>query len=321
MAKIFVTRQIPQEGIKLLKGHNVTVSKKKRVLTKKELHAGAKKADVLLCLLTDKIDAAFIKKNKHLKVIANYAVGFDNVDVKAATQAGIPVTNTPGVLTDAVADHAVALILSSSRRVAESDRFVRKGKYKGWEPMLLLGGDFRGKTLGIVGSGRIGTAVAERMIKGFGMKCIYYDVAQNPFMNKLGAQKKSLMDVAKQSDNISVHVPLLPTTKHLINAAFLRNMKKSAYIVNTSRGPVVDEKALVSALKKKQIAGAGLDVFENEPKLTPGLTKLENVTLTPHTASATITARGQMSEIAARNILAVLAGKRAPNIVNADVYR
>lgn len=314
---VFVTREIPSEGITLLKKKcNVVMSKKKRVLTKKELLTGVKKADALLCLLTDKIDPSVIKAGKKLKVIANYAVGYDNIDLKAAQAAGIPVTNTPGVLTDAVADHACALMLSSARRIAESDRFTKQGKYKGWEPMLLLGGDFKGKTLGIVGSGRIGTAVAERMIKGFGMKCVYYDVRPNPFMDKLGAKKVSLDAVARKADVISVHVPLLPTTKHLINSSFLNKMKKSAYIVNTSRGPVIDEKALVSALKKNKIAGAGLDVFENEPKLAPGLAKLENVTLTPHTASATIITRGAMSRIAAKNVLAALFGKRPPNQVN-----
>jgi len=320
-SKVFVSRAIPEAGIKLLqKSCDVTVSKKSRVLTKKELIAGIKGKDALLCLLTDKIDNKVLASKK-LKIVANYAVGFDNIDVKAATKVKIPVTNTPGVLTESVADHACALLLSISRRIVESDKFVRTGKYKSWEPMLMLGGDFKGKTLGILGLGRIGSSVAERMTKGFGMKVLYYDIKRNPaFEKSVKAKFVSVQQLLKSSDYVSVHVPLLPTTKHLIGAKELKLMKKTAYLVNTSRGPIVDEKALVKALKTKQIAGAGLDVFEKEPKLTPGLGKLDNVILTPHTASATIAARTAMSEIAARNILAVLSGKKPANIVNPEIY-
>jgi len=320
--KVFVTMEIPETGINLLKQTcDVTVSKKKRVLTRKELIAGVKGKNALLCLLTDKIDEDIMKAAKNLKIIANYAVGFDNIDVKAATKLRIPVTNTPGVLTDAVADHACALMLSIARRIVESDKFVRAGKYKGWEPMLLLGGDLKGKTLGILGLGRIGTAVAERMGKGFGMKITYYDVNRNAeFEASLGATYATVPELLKNSDYVSVHVPLLPTTRHLISTKELATMKKTAYLINTSRGPVIDEKALVAALKKKQIAGAALDVFENEPKLTPGLAKLDNVVLTPHTASATIAARSAMSEIAAQNILDALAGQKPRNTVNPEIY-
>jgi len=323
MAKIFVSREIPEAGIKLLqKNHSVTVSKKKGVLSKKELIAGTRGKDALLCLLTDKIDIAVLKASKKLKVVANYAVGFDNIDVKAATKLKIPVTNTPGVLTDAVADHACTLMLSISRRIAESDRFVRAGKYKSWEPMLLLGEDFKGKTLGILGLGRIGTAVAERMSRGFGMKILYYDIKRNPqFERSVKAKYATVQQLLEKSDYISVHVPLLPATKHMIGAKQLKMMKKTAYLVNTSRGPVVDERALVAALKKKQIAGAALDVFEREPRTAPGLTTLDNVILTPHTASATIAARSAMSEIAAKNILAVLSSKKPPNVVNPEIYQ
>ncbi len=320
--KVFVAEAIPEAGIKLLKKTcDVTVSSKNRVLTKKELIAAIKGKDALLAMLTDKIDDEVLASNPKLRIVANYAVGYDNVDVKAATKRGIPISNTPGVLTDAVADHACALLLSISRRVVESDKFIRAGKYTHWGPTLLLGGDFKGKTLGILGLGRIGSAVAERMAKGFGMKIIYYDVKQVPeFEQQLGATYVSVAGLLKQSDYVSVHVPLLPTTKHLVGAKELRSMKKTAYLVNTSRGPVIDEKALVAALAKKQIAGAALDVFEFEPKLSPGLGKLDNVILTPHTASATVTARNAMSEIAAQNILDVLSGKRARNVVNPDVY-
>ena len=321
--KVFVAEAIPESGIKLLKKTcDVTISKKNRVLSKKELIAGIKGKDALLSMLTDKIDDSILKTNPKLKVVANYAVGFDNIDVKAATARGILVTNTPGVLTDAVADHACALMLAITRRVVESDKYLRAGKYTHWGPMLLLGGDFKEKTLGILGLGRIGSAVAERMSRGFGMKIIYYDVKRVPaFEKQLGAKYATVAQLLKQSDFVSVHVPLLPTTRHLIGAKELKSMKKTAYLVNTSRGPVIDEKALVSALKRKEIAGAALDVFEFEPKLAPGLSKLDNAIVTPHTASATTTAREAMSTIAAQNILAVLAGKKAPNIVNADVYK
>ncbi|MBI2664550.1 D-glycerate dehydrogenase [Candidatus Woesearchaeota archaeon] len=321
--KVFVTRQIPETGISMLrKKYSVTVSKKNRALTKKELIAGTKGKDALLCLLTDKIDMRVLKASKKLKVVANYAVGFDNIDVKAASKLKIPVTNTPGVLTDAVADHACALMLGISRRIAESDKFVRAGKYRGWEPMLLLGGDFRNKTLGILGLGRIGSAVAESMHRGFGMKILYYDIKKNmQFERSVKAKFSSVQQVMKNSDYISVHVPLLPATRHLVGAKELRMMKKSAYLINTSRGPVVDEKALVKALRKKQIAGAALDVFEKEPKLSAGLAKLDNVILTPHTASATNAARNEMSRIAAKNIIAVLSGKKAPNAVNPEIYQ
>jgi len=319
--KVFVTRTIPRVGIKLLqKTCDVTISKKNRVLTKKELIAGVKGKDALLCLLTDKIDTAILQASKKLKIVANYAVGTDNLDLKAATKLKIPVTNTPGVLTDSVADHACALLLSITRRIVESDKYVRAGNYKSWEPMLMLGGDMNAKTLGILGLGRIGSAVAERMSKGFGMKILYYDIKRNPkFERSVNASFASVQQLLRNSDYVSVHVPLLPSTHHLVGAKELKMMKKTAYLINTSRGPVIDERALVAALKKKQIAGAALDVFEKEPKLSPGLAKLDNVILTPHTASATITARDAMSEIAAKNILAVLEGRRPPNLVNPEV--
>jgi lactate dehydrogenase-like 2-hydroxyacid dehydrogenase len=320
--KVFVSREIPKAGLDLLrKKCSVTVSSKSRVLTKKELVSGIKGKDALLCLLTDRIDSSVMKAGKNLKVIANYAVGFDNIDVPAATKLGIPITNTPGVLTDAVADHACALMMAIARRVVESDKFVRAGKYKSWEPMLMLGGDFKDKTLGILGLGRIGSAVAERMHRGFGVKVLYYDVRRNPaFEKNVKAKRVSVLQLMKNSDYVSVHVPLLPSTRHLVGAKELKMMKKTAYLINTSRGPVIDESALVSALRRKQFAGAALDVFENEPKTSPGLSKLDNAILTPHTASATVTARDAMAVIAARNVLAALSGKRPPNLLNPEIY-
>lgn len=315
--KVFVTRNIPEAGLKLLrKKHTVRVWPKNSVIPRKELINGVKWCDALLCLLTDKIDAKVIAANKKLKVIAQYAVGYDNIDVKAAAERGIPVTNTPGVLTDAVAEHTFALLMSIARRTPESDRFTRAGKYKGWEPLLLLGSQIKGKTLGIVGLGRIGFAVAERAV-AMSMNVIYTDLRRNPQFEKKYKAKYATRDkLLRTADFVSLHVPLLKATYHLIGTKELRMMKKTAYLINTSRGPVVNEKALVKALKTKQIAGAALDVFEFEPKLAPGLKQLDNVVVTPHTASATIETRSAMAVLAAKNVLAALAGKKLPNKVN-----
>lgn len=317
--KIFVTRKIPEAGIKMLrqKGYEVEVSPYGRVLKAEEIIKMGKGSDALLCLLTDKItDKVMQGLGSQLKIIANYAVGFDNIDKDSAKKRKIMVSNTPGVLTETVAEHAVALIFAVARRIAESDRFVRAGKYKGWEPELLLGSDVGGKTLGVVGLGRIGRTVAERMKKGFGVKVLYYDKFRNEEAEKkLGIKYANLPSLLKASDFITIHVPLLSGTRHLINEKALKSMKKTAYLINTSRGPVVDEKALVQALKNNWIRGAGLDVFEEEPKLAPGLADLRNVTITPHTASATVEARSKMAELAAENIIAALSGKKPPSLI------
>ncbi|PIN87891.1 D-glycerate dehydrogenase [Candidatus Woesearchaeota archaeon CG10_big_fil_rev_8_21_14_0_10_32_24] len=315
--KVFVTRKIPDKGLKLLQEYcEVKIHPHDHIISKKELLVGVKWCDALLCLLTDKIDKSVIDANPNLKMISNYAVGYNNIDVKYAASKKIPVGNTPGVLTDAVAEHTFALMLAITKRIAESDQFTKKGKYKGWAPMLLLGTELKGKTLGIVGSGRIGTGVAERA-KGLGMNVIYYDLQKNLLIErKVKAKKESLTNLLKHADVVSVHVPLLPSTHHMIGTKELALMKKTAYLVNTSRGPIIDEKTLVTALKKKQIQGAALDVYENEPELSHGLNKLNNVVLTPHTASATIEARQAMSEIAAKNILGVLFKKfKSPSLV------
>lgn len=315
MAKIFITRQIPEAGINLLKGagHEVVVSSKDGVLTREELFAGIKGADAILSLLTDKMDAeAMDVAGKQLKIIANYAVGYDNIDVKTATERNIIISNTPDVLTESVAEHAIALMMSLAHRIVESDQFMRDGKYIGWAPMMFLGNDLVGKTLGLVGFGRIGGAVAKRLHDGFNMNIVYYDTKRNENLEKqYSMQYMELNDLLKNSDFISVHVPLLPTTKHLLGAEQFKIMKKTAYLINTSRGPVVDEVALVEALKNGTIRGAGLDVYENEPKMAEGLAGLPNTVLTPHTASATEETRGAMSELAAKNIIAVLAGQLA----------
>ena len=321
MAKIYITRQIPESGPALLKkeGHEIVVSKKDGVLTKSELISALKEhsPDAVLCLLTDTIDKEVFDAAPKAKIFANYAVGFNNINLADAKERGVAVTNTPGVLTDTVAEHAMTLICALSKRVVEADTFIRAGKYEGWGPMLFLGTDLKGKTLGVLGAGRIGTRVAEIAHNGFGMNVIYYDIKQNEFIEK-GAEAvfyATPEEVLRQADVVSVHVPLLDETKHLINRERLEMMKPTAYVINTSRGQVIDEAALVEALQNKTIRGAALDVFENEPVLAKGLSELENVVITPHIASATEETRGKMSEIAAQNIVAFLKGEEPPNIV------
>ena len=301
-------------------GYEVEINPEDRVLTKDELIKQIKrvKPDAVLALLTDKLDADVFEVAKPtVKIFANMAVGFDNVDIEAAKKAGIMVSNTPGVLTDTVAEHTFALMLAIARRVAEADRFSRAGKYHGWEPMMLLGTDLSYKTIGILGLGRIGSRVAYHAVKGFNMKVIYYDVKRNEeFEKEFSAQFRSTVaEVLKEADFVSIHVPLLPTTKHLLNAETLKMMKPTAYLINTSRGPVIDEKALAEALKGNVIKGAAIDVFENEPAIEPALLKLDNIILTPHIASATEETRAKMSELAADNIIAALSGKEPPNLV------
>lgn len=318
---IYITRLVPEAGIKMLKdkGYEVVVNPDDRVLTKEELIVALKDRnyDALFCLLTDKIDAEVMDSfGPQLKVIANMAVGFDNIDVEEAKKRGITITNTPGVLTDTVAEHTFALMLSIAHRIAEADKFTRTGKYIGWAPMLLLGNDLSGKTLGIIGLGRIGSRVAHHAVRGFGMNVLYYDVKRNlEFEEEFSAVYMPLDDLLKQSDFVSIHVPLLETTRHLINAVKLKLMKPMAYLVNTSRGPIIDEHALALSLSKGEIRGAALDVFEFEPSVTPELLTLENVILTPHIASATEETRSKMSVLAATNIIEALEGRVPPNML------
>jgi lactate dehydrogenase-like 2-hydroxyacid dehydrogenase len=323
MPNIFVTRSIPDEGLSLLQssGHTVTVFEEERTPTKEELITALKERayDAVLCLLTDRIDGEVMDAAPSVKLFANYAVGFDNIDMSAAKERGITITNTPEVLTNAVAEHVFALLLSLVRRIVESDAYIREGKYTGWAPKLLLGSELKGKTLGLVGGGRIGSRVGV-IARGFSMRVLYYDVKRNEaFEQDSGASfHESLPELLSEADVVSIHVPLLPSTRHLIDAKALAYMKSSACLINTSRGPVVDEAALVDALKNNRIAGAGLDVFEQEPALSEGLADFPNVVLTPHTASATIEARSAMSRVAAENILAFLKGETPPNKVEAS---
>jgi lactate dehydrogenase-like 2-hydroxyacid dehydrogenase len=319
--KIFVTRKIPEPGLELLrKEHEIEVNPYNRVLSKDEIIKGLKGKDGLLCLLTDIIDKEVINSEPNLKMIASYAVGYNNIDVKAATKRNIPVSNTPGVLTDATAEMAWSLLFSTARHIVEGDKFTRSGKFKGWDPMLLLGQDITGKTLGIVGAGRIGTCFALKS-KGFNMKILYVDSKTNEILeNELGAKKVGLDVLLKKSDYVSIHVPLLPSTHHLIGEKQLQLMKKTTILVNTSRGPIIDEKVLVNALKERWIFGAGLDVYENEPHVEKELLKLNNVVLQPHSASATVESRTKMAIMAAENMLTGLKGEMPPNCINTDIF-
>ncbi len=318
--KIYITRKIPEAGLKLLreKGISFDVGTSKLPPTKKELVKALKKKsyDGIISFLTDPIDKEVFDSCPTAKVCANFSVGYNNIDIEEAKKRNICASNTPGTSVIAVAEHTVALILALTTRLNEGDRFMRQGKYKGWDPYLLIGTDLKGKTLGLIGAGQIGTEVAKMLHYGFGVNILYSDIVPNLEIEKVpGTIKKETFEILKEADIISLHVPLLPTTHHLINKESLKMMKKTSFLINTSRGPVVDEKALVSALKKGTIKGAALDVYEFEPKLTPGLIKLSNVILTPHIASARQSARDMMAEIAAKNIIAALETGKVINSV------
>ncbi len=320
MKKVFLTRKIPQVALDELNNIcDLSFNNEDRVMAKRELIVAAKDCEVLFCLLNDTIDKEVIDNLPNLKGIVNYAVGYNNIDVEYATSKNIAVTNTPGVLTETTADLAWALIFSVARRVVEADTFTRAGKFVGWAPELFLGGDIYGKTLGIIGSGRIGTAVAKRSV-GFGMKVLY--VSRTSVMENVpGATKVNLETLLKESDFISLHVPLLPSTKHLICAEQFNMMKPTAYLINTSRGAVVNEEDLVKALQNQTIAGAGLDVYENEPKLAEDLAKQDNVVLLPHIGSGSLETRTLMGFICINNIKAILKGEKPPQVVNDFFYK
>jgi glyoxylate reductase len=321
--KIYVTRELPEEAMQMLKPKfEVEVWQGEMPPPKSLLVEKLKEVDGIICLLTEKIDEDIVNAaGSQLRGICQIAVGFDNINVKAATIKGICVTNTPGVLTETTADYAFTLLVATARRIAEADKYVKSGQWKvPWGLMMLLGQDIYRKTLGIVGIGRIGSAVARRA-KGFNMKILYYDVYRNVQIEKeLGVEYVPLEKLLKESDFVTVHVPLTPETHHLINEDRFRMMKKTACLVNTSRGPVVDEKALYKALKEGWIWAAGLDVWEKEP-VDPNnpLLKLKNVTAAPHIASGSIATRTRMAVMAAENMVAILEGRVPPNLVNREV--
>ncbi len=324
MSKIFVTRKIPGGHLEKLKtaGHEVTISEFNRPLTGAELVEKVKGADGLLTLLTDRVDGDLIDAaGPQLKIISNYAVGFDNVDVKAATDRGVVVVNTPSEeVNEAVAEHTWALILSLARRVVEADEATRRGGYKGWEPDIFLGVSLIGKTLGIVGLGRIGSMVARRA-KGYNMKVLYNKHDPDPEAEKeLGVIFTPLDELLAKSDFVSLHVPLTDETRHMINKVTLAKMKKGSFLVNTARGPVVDERDLVEALKAGQLSGVALDVYDNEPNIDPELLLMPNTITTPHIASATWEAREKMGQQAVSAILETLSGKKPQNLVNEEVW-
>lgn len=319
--KVFVTRRIPEAGLEMLKDKvELTINPHNRVLSREELLSCVRGKDGILSLLTDKIDAEVMNADPDLKIIANYAVGYDNIDIAEAAQRGIVVTNTPDVLTETVADFTWALMLSASRRITEADNYTRSGQFVGWDPLLFLGYDVFGKTIGVIGFGRIGQAVARRA-QGFNMRVLYYD--QIPPANQIDKlyTNVKLDELLKESDFITLHVSLNKDTHHFIGAKEFAMMKPSACLINTARGPVVDEDALVKALKTKQIAGAALDVFEQEPKLALGLAALPNCVLAPHIASASLETRTKMATMAAGNLLAVLEGRAPLNPVNPDALK
>jgi glyoxylate reductase len=321
LPKVLFTRRIPDAGFDILENEvDMDVYEEDRPISNQELLDRIKGKDGLYCLLSDMIDSEVINAaGDSLKIISNYAVGYNNIDVAFATEKGVMVTNTPGALREATADLSWALIMAVARRIPESDRFMREGKFLGWSPKLMLGHEVYGKTMGIIGLGDIGSAVARRA-KGFNMRILYHSrTRKTELEEELGAVKVELDDLLRESDFISLHVPLTAQTRHLIGKREINLMKDTAIVVNLARGEVIDEKALVEALRERRIAGAGLDVFENEPKLSPGLAELDNVVLTPHTGSATFQSRDTMAVMAARDLLSGLSGKSPINLVNPEV--
>lgn len=318
--KIYVTRRIPPSGLEALSDHEIEVYEQPMPVPRAILAEKIRTADALIPLLSDRVDAELMDQASRLKIIANFAVGYDNIDVDAATKKGIVVTNTPDVLTDATAELAWALLFAAARRMGEGERFTREGRFNGWGPMLLMGQGIRGKTLGVVGTGRIGTRFALAS-KGFEMNVLYYDESPNEILEaELGAKKVDISYLMHTSDFISIHLPLTKYTKHLIDAHQLFRMKPTAVLINTARGAIVDEKSLVAALKAGTLAAAGLDVYEWEPDISPELLRLENVVVAPHIGSATYEARSAMSELCAYAVLKVFAGQIPSNILNRDVW-
>jgi glyoxylate reductase len=318
---VYVSRPLPDPGTEPLRTARIDVIQQPhdRPATRDELLAGASGATALLAMLTDRVDAELLDAAPALRVVANLAVGYDNLDVGAATARGVVVTNTPGVLTEATADLAFSLLLAAARRLGEGERLVRRGGWTVWGPNQLLGRAVAGQTLGIVGMGAIGGAVARRA-RGFGMTIVYFNRSSNPALEaETGARLVPLDELWATSDFVSLHAPLNDQSRHVIDAAALAAMKPTAVLINTARGPLVDEGALVEALRAGQIAAAGLDVYEDEPRLAPGLAELDNVVVLPHIGSATTATRAAMVELACANIVAVLDGHTPPTALNPEV--
>lgn len=314
--KVYVTRALQNSVMRALGNIcEYDVNPEERLATREELVNAFRNYAAVITMLNDPIDAELIAQaGPDLKLIANYGVGFNNIDVKAANEKGIYVTNTPDVLTDATADTAFTLMFACARRVIEGDNIVRTGTFA-WAPKYMLGYDVTGRTVGIIGAGRIGANFGIKAARGFNMKVLYYSRRESIHLESVGAQRVGLEELLERSDFVSLHVPLTPQTHHLIGANELAKMKPDAILINTSRGPVVDEKALADALAKKVIAGAGLDVYEHEPDVEPALKTLQNVVLLPHIGTATFGTRKEMGFMVIRNIEAVFAGKEPPQMV------
>lgn len=321
MALIYVARQIPEVGLAALRaaGHELVVSEKDGVLTHDELLSAValRPYEAIVSLLTDQIDESVFAVAPQVRMVANYAVGYNNISLADAKSRNITVTNTPGVLTSSVAEFTLALMFAVTKRIPEADRFTRSGQFEGWAPELLLGSDLRGKTLGIIGAGRIGYDVALAAHHGLGMNIVYHDAKVSEILeSKVPATFYQTLDsLLPVADIVSIHVPLLPTTTHLINAERLALMKPSAYLINTARGPIIDETALITALQNGVIRGAALDVFEAEPMIAPELLALDNAVVTPHIASATTETRDKMASMVALNINAFFTGVIPANLV------
>lgn len=312
--RLFVTRRIPDSAMELLASAmpalQIRVNEFDRNLDRHEIITGASGASALICTLADPIDRTLIDSLPSLRVVATFAVGTNNIDLEAARARKLVVTNTPGALTQATAEVAVALILACSRRLAEGDALTRRGGFQGWAPLFMRGRGVFGKTVGIVGAGRIGTCVARTMALGFDCRVVYAARKTNPELEQsCSATKVDFETLMRESDFVSLHCPLTPDTRHLVDARALSLMKPNAYLINTARGPIIDEAALVEALKARRIAGAGLDVYESEPELAPGLAELDNVVLLPHLGSATIETRDKMGLMCAQSVIDVLRGR------------
>ena len=321
--RILITGNLPENVISPLKEkYDIEINREDRPMDRQEMISKFKDKQGLLPMLNDSINEEVLNSSPHLKMIANFGVGYNNIDVRSATARGIMVSNTPGVLTEATAELAFTLILGVSRRLVEGDRMVREGRFKFWAPMLFLGREVTGKTLGIIGMGKIGKAIAVKA-RAFDMRVLYNNrkSIDSKEEEKLRAQYVDLKTLLAESDFVSLNVPLTEETKHLIGENELSLMKSTSFIINTSRGAVIDEKALVDVLRARKIGGAGLDVYENEPSLTPGLTDLDNVILLPHIGSGTLETRIKIGKLAVENLIAGLEGRTPPNLVNPEVLK